>query len=98
MQLAYGWQMQFQGVCFEYIASIAYYYVALPVYGLTIQVTNTAISKTVLYAARWLKFKDVTSEAVFQMTFLYFMLVFNMTLPFLMVNLDLSHKAIVFDV
>mmetsp|Transcript_10713 Transcript_10713/g.17986 ORF Transcript_10713/g.17986 Transcript_10713/m.17986 type:complete len:215 (+) Transcript_10713:938-1582(+) len=95
LQLAYGWQTQYQSRCPDYIAKIKFYYVALPTFGLVVQATNLAMSKTVVYGSRWLKFRDVTSEAVFQLTLLYFLLIMNMTLPLVLVNLDLSDQSLI---
>ena len=95
LQLAYGWQDRYRSRCPEYVASIIYYYLSMPVFGLAVQMVNLAMSKTVVYAARWFKFRDVTSEGIFQMTFLYFLLVFNMLLPQVMVNLNFSDKTII---
>ena len=71
LQLAFGWQQKYQDRCEEYIGKVNNYYYSLPSYGLCVSIVNWALKMTVKNGSRWLKFRDITSEAKFQMTFLY---------------------------
>lgn len=71
VQLAFGWQQQYQQQCTDYLVHISDYYLALPVYGLVIAVINWALKKIVTMGTVWLRYRDITSEAKFQMTMVF---------------------------
>lgn len=48
--------------------------------------------------AKWIKFKDITSEAKFQLTFLYVLQVINMALPLAYMNFDFSHEESILSI
>ena len=73
LQLAYGWQEEYQTRCREWVENVQDYYYALPCYGIVVTLINWSLKKTVEFGATWLKFTDITSEAKFQMTLLYFL-------------------------
>jgi len=90
LQLAYGWQQKYQSRCPEYLKNVTRYYFALPAYGIIVATTNFALRKIVEFGSSWLKFTDITSEAKFQMTLLYGLQFFNMTVPLLLINFNFS--------
>ena len=83
--LAYGWQEEYQDRCPDYLNNINYYYFALPVYGLATSFTNIALTAVVEFGTAWLKFTNITSEAKFKLTLVWFLLWINMTTPLLLV-------------
>ena len=50
----------------------------MPSYGLVVSLVNWGLKKVVQAGAKWIKFKDITSEAKFQLTFLYILQLINM--------------------
>lgn len=98
LQLAFGWQQKYQDRCEEYIGKVNNYYYSLPAYGLVVSIVNWALKMTVKNGSRWLKFKDITTEAKFQMTFLYALQLINMSLPLAVMNLDFSHEEWIYDI
>ena len=43
----------------------------MPAYGIVIAIMNWALRKSVQMTTRWLRFRDITTEAKFQMTLLF---------------------------
>lgn len=66
------------------------YYLALPVYGIFIALINWVIKQMVRVFSKWLKFKDITSEAKFKMVVTFAVQFFNLTVPLLIINLNFS--------
>ena len=65
LELAFGSQTEYQGVCFAYLTNVLNYYYALPSYGVIVAMVNWALKKLVEIAALWMRFMDATSEAKF---------------------------------
>ena len=49
----------------DYLENIANYYYSLPMYGLVVSIINWALQRAVHSGGRWLKFRDVSSQAKF---------------------------------
>jgi hypothetical protein len=80
-------------VCTGYLENIANYYYALPCYGLVVSIVNWALQRSILVGGRWLKFRDVTSQATFQLTLLYVVQFINMAFPLAFLNINLSQQS-----
>lgn len=70
----------------------------MPSYGLVVSLVNWGLKKVVQAGAKWIKFKDITSEAKFQLTFLYILQLINMALPLAIMNFDFSHEPTIFSI
>jgi len=90
LQMAFGWQTKYQPECGHYLANVANYYLALPIYGICIVALNYLFQLLVKQGSRWMRFKDITSEAKFQLTLLCGLQFLNMTMPLLIVNFDFT--------
>ena len=63
----------------------------MPVYGVAVCIVNYALKRIVLAGTRWMRFKEITAEAKFQMTLLFVLQFVNVCLPLLMINLNLEN-------
>jgi hypothetical protein len=62
----------------------------MPIYGGFIAGMNSVLSIAVKQGSRWMKFRNITSEAKFQMTMTFLLQFLNTCLPHVMINLNLS--------
>ena len=70
--------------------NLGYYYYVIPVYGAAVALINWIIKHLVKYGTMWMKFRDITSEALFAMTLVCFLQFLNMTIPLMLVNFNFS--------